>query len=184
MGGKGALTTSGLGAGPHSVTAQYGGDAGFMMSTSEPVLFNVDTKFLITGNHPGGLIVAPGSTVMLSNATIGGAVVVQTGGSLDVEQSTIDGSVLALRPGSVRVCDSAVHGSLLANDARGLVLIGDREDDACGPDTIGGALNLRNNHHGVEAIGNHVYGLVMFSGNSGAGSFPEDTGPELFGNGP
>jgi hypothetical protein len=42
---------------------------------------------------------------------------------------------------------------------------------------------MTNNTGGLEAIGNHVGGAVINTGNSGAGPFPEDTTPEVSGNG-
>jgi hypothetical protein len=43
---------------------------------------------------------------------------------------------------------------------------------------------LQNNHSGLEVEGNHVAGTVTNAGNSGSGAFPEDTAPDVSGNGP
>jgi hypothetical protein len=59
-----------------------------------------------------------------------------------------------------------------------------RYDMASGLGTVTGSLDLTNNHHGVQAIGNRVGGAVINSGNSGAGLFPDDLGPVVSGNGP
>jgi hypothetical protein len=46
-----------------------------------------------------------------------------------------------------------------------------------------GSLTLLNNTGGVQVIGNRVSGAVTTGGNSGAGHFPDDTAPNISGNG-
>ncbi|MDP9074825.1 MAG: hypothetical protein M3N98_11755 [Actinomycetota bacterium] len=132
----------------------------------------------ITGDQ-SSIVVAPGSSVLLTNANVAGAVIVQPGGSLDVENSIITGSITASSPGALRVCVSTIGGSINVAGAAGFVLIGDSGDDGCAPNTIGGSVTLSDNHHGVEMIGNSVAGAILATGNSGAGPFPEDVAPEI-----
>jgi hypothetical protein len=129
------------------------------------------------------VIVAKGSTVLLRDADVGGGVIVQPGGALDVENSGIAGAVIAQNPSAIRVCASAVNGALSVSRATGFVLIGDNGDDGCAPNTIAGALIVRNNTHGLEVIGNRIRGAVIISGDSGNGAFPEDISPEVADNG-
>nr|MDQ6948061.1 hypothetical protein [Actinomycetota bacterium] len=110
-----------------------------------------------------------------------GSVIVQPGGFLDVEHSTI-ASLVATRPAALRVCASTLRGSLSVTGATVFVLVGDRGEDGCRPNTIGGSLVLTGNTGGLEAIGNHVAGAVVNIGNSGAGAFPEDNSPEVSDN--
>lgn len=51
----------------------------------------------------------------------------------------------------------------------------------CVPNTISGSLMLKDNHHGVVAIGNNVAKGVV---NMGTGAFPGDTVPVVSGNSP
>ena len=184
--GSASFTTSGLGAGTHSMVASYSGAPGFPFgsdpSTSDPATVTVGTTSTVTGSHPGALIVGPGTSVLVSQATVG-SVIVQSGGAVDVESSSI-ASLSASGASALRLCASTVKGSVTVNGAQGFVLIGDSTDDACPINTIGGSLTLQNNTHGVEAIGNHVAGAVNTSGNSGTGAFPEDSAPDISGNGP
>jgi hypothetical protein len=177
------FTTKGLGAGLHTVTAIYNGDATFASSASAAAPLTVTTRTIITGSHPADLIVTPGMTVLLNNATVGGRVILQSGAELDIEDSTIAGPFTASWSGALRICGSNIHGSLSVNGASNIVLLGDQSDDGCAPNTIGGSLILQNNHFGLEVIGNKVTGAIAISGNSGTGAFPEDSAPEISGNG-
>ena len=136
----------------------------------------------VTGNHVGSLVTGAGLTC-LSGVHLRGSVIVPRGASVDIENSTITGSISATGPADVRVCGTTVRGSVGVSAALGFVLIGDPGDDGCATNRIGGSLILVNNHHGLEAIGNRVAGTVVVSGNSGAGPFPEDTAPDVSGNG-
>ncbi|HEX3542519.1 MAG TPA: SBBP repeat-containing protein [Acidimicrobiales bacterium] len=179
-GGKASFTTAGLGSGNQSVTATYSGDANFTGSSATTSLA-VTTSRTLTGAVTGGVVVAPGTTVLLRGATVNGSVTVQPGGALDVESSTINGSLLADQPAALRLCATTTAGSVTVAGAGGFVLVADAGDDACGANNIGGSLNLLNNTAGVEAIGNQLGGALTQSGNSGAGPFPEDTAPEITG---
>jgi hypothetical protein len=143
--------------------------------------FDVTTTSAITGNHAGAVLVASGTTVLVSGATVSGAMVVSPGGSVDVENSTISGSLSASEPGAVRICASAVHGSVTVNGASGFVVIGDPAN-GCPANVIGGSVTLDNNNNGVDAIDNTVTGNVVTSGNSGNGPFPGDIGPQISGS--
>jgi subtilase family serine protease len=181
--GHASVTLSGLVVGSHTVTAVYSGDAKFLSGSSAAVPFTVTAATTVSGSHPGSLIVAAGSTVLVRNATIGGAISVKPGGSLDLEGSTVSGGLTDSGGGNLRVCGSTVNGPVDVTNAGGFVLVGDATD-GCATNTITGALDLTNDHHGVQAIGNRVSGAVISSGNSGAGPFPDDLGPVVSGNGP
>ena len=166
---------------PAGTTAAVSED--FQSALAEPVPAPICTT-TITGNHSGALVVPAGSILCLSDAHQSGSIIVQRGGGLSVENSTISGSVTAYSPRVFRMCGSTTGGSVSVSGATGFVMVGDPGDDACASNTIGGALILQNNHHGLDAIGNTVKGAVTVSGNSGVGPFPSDTGPEVSGNGP
>jgi hypothetical protein len=183
-GNQAAFTTAGLGAGPQSMVAVYNGDANFLTSTSPAANVTVAAGRTITGSYAGTLVVPSGSSVLLKNATVSGGIIVQGGGAIDIENSTIAGAVSASGPSALRMCASTTGGAVTVSNATGFVLIGDPGDDGCAVNTIGGGLTLQNNHGGVEAENNHVKGAVTVSGNSGTGAFPEDSAPEITGNGP
>ena len=164
------VATTSLGAGPHTVTATYQGDGNFLPSTSS-LGHAVACSVTLTGNQTGAVHAARGSTC-LANTTVTGSIVVKPGASLDLQNVTVTGSVVAnSSPGSIRICGSTIGGSVHVKDAQGLVVVGDAAAVSCAPNTIGGALILEGNSHGVRAIGNTV-GTVHATGNSGPGPYP------------
>ncbi|MDQ1416677.1 MAG: large repetitive protein [Acidimicrobiaceae bacterium] len=181
--GTASFTTSGLGAGAHTVTAGYSGDTNFLPSSSTTqAMVTVTCTTTITGSLSGGLVLGPGSTCVIGG-TIKGSIVVPSGALLDLEGAKVTGSITANGAAFFRMCGTTTN-SVTVNDSTGFVLIGDPGDDGCAVNTIKGALTLQDNTGGVEAIGNHVTGAITVSGNSGTGPFPEDTAPEIEGNGP
>jgi uncharacterized repeat protein (TIGR01451 family) len=175
-----SITTASLSPGSHSIGAAYQGDGNFLGS-STTLTYLVTCTVTITGNHPGGVI-ASGDSTCIVNATVGGSVVVPKGTSLAVENSTINGSITASNsPNAIRICGATVVGGAVnVIGAQGLVIVGDPGDANCAVNNISGALQLRNNLHGVEAIGNTVGSLIV-SNNSGPGPFPGD-GTTISGN--
>jgi hypothetical protein len=137
VGGHASFSDPSIGAGAHIVGALYNGDASFLASASKATSFTVTTTLTVTGTHPGQLVVASGSTVLLRHADITGSVVVLPGGAIDVESSVIRGSLVAARPLAVRVCGSVINGALSVTDATGFVLIGASGVAGCAANTIG-----------------------------------------------
>jgi hypothetical protein len=137
----------------------------------------------IAGSHDGDVVVTSGSAVVVG-AQVSGSVVVKPGASVEIEDSTITGRVDARGATGFQLCGSHVGGSVTVTSARGFVLAGDAGDDGCPPNTIGGALNIHDDTHGVDAIANTVSGPVSTIGNSGRGPLPVDTRPEITGNHP
>ncbi|MDP9073090.1 MAG: hypothetical protein M3N98_02755 [Actinomycetota bacterium] len=135
----------------------------------------------LTGNHLGTLVAGHGLTCLLG-VHLSGSVILPRGSSLDIENSAISGSIVAVGSSAVRLCGNTIAGSVAVQGATGFVLIGDPGDDKCGSNRIGGSLSLIANTHGVDAIGNHVRGAVIASGNSGTGPFTQDTAPDISGN--
>ncbi len=179
-GGHAIFTTTGLGAGSHTIKATYSGDANFASSSgTAPTQVSVTCTTTITGDH-AGVVLGPGSTCILGG-TITGSLVVPRGAALDLEGVTVTGSVNANGASLVRICGSTMN-SLTVNGSTGFVLVGDPGDDNCTSNTIKGSLTLINNTGGLDAIGNHVAGAITITGNSGTGPFPSDTGPEVSGN--
>jgi hypothetical protein len=183
QGAGASFTTSGLGAGTHTITARYTGDNNSVGSTSPPAAVTITADRTLTGAQAGAVIVAPGTTLLLRNANVSGALDVKAGGAVELESSTVNGSLTASGPSAVRVCASTVHGAVDISGAGGGVLVGDQLD-GCNPNTIGGSLILRNNTHGLQAVGNRVAAALSASGNSGAGPFPDDPTAQVTGNGP
>ncbi len=175
-----SVTTSSLSPGSHLISAAYQGDDNFLASTGT-LNYLVTCTVTVTGNHPGALL-ASGDSTCVVNATVGGSIIVPKGTSLAVINSTVNGSINATnQPNAIEVCGSHfVGGSVSVINAGGLVIVGDPGDANCAVNTVSGTLLLRNNTHGVEAIGNTVGGLVV-SGNSGPGPFPGD-GTTISGN--
>jgi uncharacterized repeat protein (TIGR01451 family) len=180
--GTASFTTSGLGAGNHSVMAVYSGDTNFLPSSSTTqAMVTVTCTTTITGANAGPLIVGPGSTCVIGG-TISGSVVVPSGSALDLEGVTVMGSISSNGATYFRMCATTSNAVTVLNST-GFVLIGDPGDDGCAVNTVT-TLTLLDNTAGLEAIGNHVAGAITVNGNSGTGPFPEDTAPEVEGNGP
>jgi hypothetical protein len=176
-----SFTTAGLGAGPHTITAKYSGDANFGPSISSgQTSVTVTCTITVIGNH-AGLVVGPGSTCVV-NGHITGSVNVLQGAALDLEGSSVSGAITTSGASFVRICQTSAASVAIAGST-GSVLVGDSGDDGCAPNTMAGWLTLMNNTRGVDAIGNHVGGAVVAIGNSGSGPLPEDTSPDITGNG-
>ncbi|MEA2301726.1 MAG: hypothetical protein QOE44_2261, partial [Solirubrobacteraceae bacterium] len=173
MGGSASIATAALPAGAHTISATYSGDANFLPSTGS-LPYAVTCDVTVSGLHQGALIVTA-STCLTAGAHVNGAILVKPGGALDVEGATITGSIGASQgAGAVRICGSSIAGAVSATGASGLVLVGDPAD-GCAPNVIGGALDVQNNTHGVEAIDNTVGGAILTGGNSGPGPYPGET---------
>jgi hypothetical protein len=180
-GGTASFTTTGLPVGTHTVSATYSGDTNFLPSSSAtPATVTVTAGTTITGPHTGTIVLAPGTTTVITNAQINGAIVVQTGASVDIENSTVTGAISATNAGDIRICGSTLS-SVTVQQSTGFVVIGDAMD-GCATNTLSGSLTVLNNTGGVQVIGNTVAGAVTASGNSGAGPFPDDTAANVSGN--
>ncbi len=167
-----SVATSALSPGNHTVTAAYQGDGNFLGS-SGTITYLVTCTHTITGSV-NGAVIAGGDSTCIVNAQINGAIVVSRGTSLAVENSTVTGAITANGPDAFQLCGSSTGGAVTVSGATGLVIIGDPGDAACAPNTIGGALNARNDTHGVEIIGNTIRGPLVTSNDSGPGPFPGD----------
>jgi uncharacterized repeat protein (TIGR01451 family) len=179
--GKASFSTTGLGAGMETVTAAYSGDANFLPSSSSiGATTTVTCTRTITGTH-AALVLAHGSTCVL-DATITGSIIVRSGAALDLENSTVQGSVSATSGTTgFRMCGSSAS-SVTVENSTGFVVIGDPAD-GCATNVLNGSLTLIDNSGGVQAIGNFVAGAVTAINNTGAGPFPDDTAPNISGNG-
>jgi hypothetical protein len=167
-----SISTASLSPGSHVIGATYSGDGSFL-SSARTTNYVVTCSTTITGNRSGS-IVATGDSVCLVNATATGSISVHNGTSLAVVNSTISGGILGQSsPNALLVCGSHIGGGLTVVKASGLVIIGDPGDVRCAANVITGSLTLKNNTHGVEAIGNTVASLVS-TGNSGPGPYPGD----------
>ena len=170
-GGTASIATTSLAGGAHTISAGYSGDADFNASSAS-INYTVGCGTTITGAH-GVVITSPGSTTCLNHATISGSVTVSSGAAIDIENSTVTGSLTAAStPGQIRICGSTFGGSVTVANAEALVVIGD-PGEGCAANVIHGTLLLRNNTHGVRAVGNLVGNLVA-TNNSGPGAYPGD----------
>lgn len=120
----------------------------------------------ITGTETGTIVVEPGETVCIVNATVRGAVIVDGGGGLSISNSEIIGSVIARGATFVSICGptagpyvptaETVVGSVSISDTTGPVTIG--SPAGCAPNVIGGSLTLRANRGGTTVFGNTIGG--------------------------
>ena len=171
-GGSATTGTASLAAGSHAIGAAYSGDANFLPSTGS-LAYTVTCDVNVSGVHQGALIVT-GSTCVAAGGKVNGAIIVEAGGALDLEGASIGGAVGATEgAGAIRVCGTSIAGPVDVKNAAGLVMVGDPAG-GCAANTIGGALDVKNNTHGVEAIDNTVGGAITTEANSGAGPFPGD----------
>lgn len=171
-----SFTATGLGAGSHTVEAEYSGDTVFLPSAATTPTLTVGCTTTITGRHPTAIVLSSGSLCLL-HAQVGGSVTVLSAAALDSESSTITGALTAGSPAAVRVCSTSIGGTLSVDSALGLVLVGGSSLDNCPPNVVTGSLVFSNNSHGLEAIGNHVGGRTIASGNAGPGAYPDDNSP-------
>jgi PKD repeat protein len=171
--GAGTTSTTSLSAGAHAIAADYGGSRNFLPSGGvSPYTVVCDVN--IDGAHSGTLIVTA-TTCLRPGAKLDGAIVVKSGGALDIESASVSGAVNGdAGVGVIRICASAIGGTVDIGGSGGLVLVGDSGDAACAPNSIGGALVLKDNANGVEAIDNTVVGAIDAGGNSGQGPYPGD----------
>jgi hypothetical protein len=136
----------------------------------------------ITG-APGTVVLGPGGAWCIENAKIGGAVIVQPGTAVFIQNSTLGGGIVSNRATVVSVCGSTVvGGSVNISGSTGFVTIGDPSDDACGGNTIHGAVSLAQNTGGLEVIANTITGSLVVSGTKGTGPFSEDSSAEIEAN--
>ena len=89
--GSGSITTSSLSAGSHTIAASYVGDHNFLPSSGD-LQYRVTCAVNVSGVHQGALTVTT-TACLAAGAHVEGAVLVKPGASLDVENATIDGSV-------------------------------------------------------------------------------------------
>jgi Bacterial Ig-like domain (group 3) len=170
-GGKASLTTPGLTAGAHQITASYSGDSSFLGSaTASPLAQNV-TCTVISGTRNGSITVT-GSTCF-QGATVNGSVTVAPGAALAADHSQINGGVSSNRATAVRICASTVNGAVSLTKTSGFVLIGDgadRDDSIgpCGGNVITQSVTIANSSGPVELGGNTVTGAVSVTGTTGA----------------
>ncbi len=95
--GTASVSSSGLGAGSHLMTASYGGDTNFAPSSSTTTAtITVTCKTTITGNHSGSVVLGAGANCVVG-ANITAAITVPKGAVLDIEGSTVTGSIVATR---------------------------------------------------------------------------------------
>jgi hypothetical protein len=123
---------------------------------------------VITGTHPGALIVDEGTTC-LTDATVTGSVSVHPGAALTLLNSTVKGSFAAAGSTSVQIADSTIWGSLAISATRGAVTIDGSQ--------LRGSTALTGNIGGVTLSGTEIRGSLQCSGNSPAptvGSAPMD----------
>jgi uncharacterized repeat protein (TIGR01451 family) len=135
-----------------------------------------------TQGSAGGTLTVGSGLTCITGATITGNLVVPAGASVVLVNSSVRGSLSATRPGSVAVCNTTIGGNVRISRATGFVLLGDPGDDACGPDTVHGSVNLSSNHGGVEVGHDQIGGNTSVKGTTGTGPFPDDGGTEIEGN--
>ncbi|MFJ9847731.1 Ig-like domain-containing protein [Kitasatospora sp. NPDC101155] len=174
------LTWSNLLPGSHTLTAQYSGDTTYPAPALESATQTVNCTRTVTGSVAS--VIATGESTCVLGATVGGSVSAGAGTALFIGNSTVQGSVFSFGSTLVGVCGTTVTGSLAVGGASRFVVIGDPGDDHCAANQIQSSVRLSNNTGGLEAVGNHIGGSLMVTGNTGTGPFPEDNRPEIEGN--
>lgn len=124
--GTAALTTSALAAGPHAITASYGGDTFYVSSSSNPLSQQVNQQIgsctgntagtVITGTVTGNYTVPAGTTVWLNGGTITGNVTVGSTGAFTATGGRVGGSVQS-SGGALSIQGTGVGGAVQATGA-------------------------------------------------------------------
>jgi hypothetical protein len=168
------LSTTALLPGHHTINATYAGDSNFLGSNGS-TSYLVTCSRILTGAVKGN-VAASGESTCLVNAKLSGAVTVPAGVRFAAVNSSINGSIVSNTHGGggmIAVCGTRITGTVDARNGQELVMVGD-VPAACATNIVGGALILRFNQNGAEAIGNSV-GTVQAAGNSGPGPYGQPT---------
>lgn len=174
------VTASNLLPGPHTITADYGGDDNYLAAGTETLTQAVACSRTITGQVTGSVFATRESTCII-DATVRGSVHGVASGALFIGNSTIKGSVQSSDGTLFSVCGSTV-GSVQVNRATGFVVIGDPGDDHCPGNHITGSVQLTHSHSGAELVANDIGGSVQVNGTTGTGPFPADDRAAIVGN--
>ncbi|MFF4565475.1 Ig-like domain repeat protein [Streptomyces sp. NPDC001435] len=174
------VTTSNLLPGPHTITADYGGDADYLAAGTETLAQTVSCTRTITG-QVNNAVIATGDSTCIIDATVRGAVVGGANAALFISNSTIGGGVQSSGGTLFGMCGSTVVGSVQVSRASGFVVIGDPGDDHCPGNHLRG-VQLTDNHSGAELVGNDIGGSVQVNGTTGTGPFPVDDRAAIVGN--
>jgi hypothetical protein len=169
------LSTSALLPGNHVISVSYAGDTNFLPSSGH-MSYAITCSRTITGTVKTS-VTASGESTCLVGATVSGSVYVPTGVRLAIVNTTVGGALVANTasgPSMVAVCGSRVGGAADVENGRELVMVGDPAA-LCASNTVNGSLILRNDAHGLEAIGNTYGGSLLASGDSGPGPFGQAT---------
>jgi uncharacterized repeat protein (TIGR01451 family) len=148
---------------------------------SNTVTTAVHCQNTLSGNQASVPYLSGGSWC-LSGVTTNGSVNAAAGTTVVITNSSIGGGITASSPNSVSVCGSTVNGSVYISGASGFVLLGDPGDDNCAGNSFGSGVTLSNNHAGVEVSHNSkIGGTLTLSANSGSALF-DDAHPEVEAN--
>lgn len=166
------LVVYGLPPGTYNITADYGGDAFCMASTSDPV------AVVVTAAESGpvtGSVDVTVPTTLLPGTIVLGSINISGDGALNAEGARIIGAVNATGGTGLRMCDSTVLGRLSVDGMNGVVQIGDTDAGIpCEGNSIFGRATFMNNTGYLELDDNRVLGSVTLTDNTTTITVPPD----------
>jgi hypothetical protein len=121
-----------------------------------------------TGTVSGNLTVPATGSTCLSSATVTGWLIIPNGASVSLTNAVVNGqTVTSGSPRLIQICGSELRGATSISNVTGQVLLGDAYDDNCAGNQFNSTVSLNNNLHGVELVGNKIYGNTTVSRTSG-----------------
>jgi hypothetical protein len=161
-------------------TAAYAGDTNFAASSGS-VTPTITFDHTVTANAPSTLTLSGGSW-LLSGHSVGSTLTIAPGTSVLIVNATIGSGVTATNPGAIAICGSTLRLTLNISGANGFVLVGDPGDDGCAANTIASAVSLTDNTKGLDLRSNTLRSTVTVNNNAGGGPFPIDANPVVAAN--
>lgn len=179
-GGVATFSSKYLGAGTHTITADYAGSTSY-----EPSSATTTQTITCTRTYTGalnGLTVPSSGSTCLNEVDLAGGLEIPSGARVSIVSSMIRGGVKA--PGGaagITICGSTIGRDVVVKGATDFVLLGDLEEEGCTGNFISGGVTLNGNSGGLNLGNNWVGGSVVVKKNVGAGPAGHAS-PEVEGN--
>ena len=179
-GGVASFSTKYLGAGTHTITAEYAGSTSYEPSSATGTHTVVCTRTY--SGSLGSLSVPSSGSTCLSEVDLAGGLEIPSGARVSIVSSMIRGGVRA--PGGaagIAICGSSIGRDVVIKGATDFVLLGDTEEEGCTGNFFGGNVTLTANSGGLNLGNSWVSGAVLVKKNVGPGPAGH-TSPEVEGN--